>query len=185
MDPTAAVSPGRLALGAEQALPALRTESGMAAALPPQWLRRARQQWFAANFAWQQWVVGYDAERQQGLFRWLGLGERVDAASVLRALVAAMALAMMPLALWWRRRPAAEPLPAGWEALRRRLEKRGIAAPRAQGPLERLKAARGLPRDDFNRLKALVDEYIELRYRRTVADGAREKRWLRRARRWK
>ncbi|WP_440217027.1 transglutaminase family protein [Chromobacterium piscinae] len=185
VDPTAAVSPGRLALGAEQTLPALRTESGMAAALPSQWLRRVRQQWFAANFVWQQWVVGYDAERQQGLFRWLGLGERVDSASVLRALAAGMALAMMPLALWWRGRPVEEPLPAGWEALRRRLEKRGVEAPRAQGPLERLKAARGLPRDDFNRLKALVDEYIGLRYRLTAADGAREKRWLRRARRWK
>lgn len=184
VDPTAAVAPGRLEQGAEQALPPLRLEGGVAG-LPPAWLRGIRQRWQAAGFAWQQWVVGYDADRQRGLFRLLGLGERVDAASVLRALVAGMALACLPLLSWWRRRPVVEPLPAGWEALRRRLEQKGVRVSRAQGPLERLKAARGLPRDDFRRLKALVDEYIELRYRGIEADAARERRWRKRVRRWK
>ncbi|AXE34418.1 DUF3488 and transglutaminase-like domain-containing protein [Chromobacterium phragmitis] len=185
VDPTAAVAPGRVERGAEQALPALRAESGVAATLPPQWLRRARQQWQAASFVWQQWVVGYDAERQRGLFRRLGLGERVDGGSVLRAFAVGLALAMAPLAWWWRRRAAGEPLPAGWALLRRRLARRGIEVSAAQGPLELLRASRSLPRSDYRRLRALVEEYVALRYRRSGEDEAGATRWQRRARRWK
>ncbi|OHX12986.1 transglutaminase [Chromobacterium sphagni] len=185
VDPTAAVAPGRLEQAAEQALPALRSDGGAAGVLPPQWLRRWRQQWTAANFAWQQWVVGYDASRQQGVFQRLGLGTRVDGGSVVRGLLIGMLLAVLPLMLWWRRRPAQAPMAAGWELIRQGLAKRSIAAGPALGPLELLKAARGLPRDDYRRLKRLVNEYIELRYRRQVADAGRERRWLRQARRWK
>lgn len=185
VDPTAAVSPGRLEQGAEQALPALRNEGAAGAVLPPRWLRYWRQQWLAADFAWQQWVVGYDANRQRGLFQRLGLGDGVDASSVLRGLFIGMTLAMLPLLAWWRRRPGLPPLAAGWAGLRQGLARRGIVVPASHGPLDMLKAAQGLPREDFLSLRVLLDEYIELRYRRSEADPAREKKWSRRARRWK
>ncbi|AUH49869.1 DUF3488 domain-containing protein [Chromobacterium sp. ATCC 53434] len=185
VDPTAAVSPGRLEQGAEQALPALRGDVGAAAILPPRWWRHARQQWQAVDFAWQQWVVGYDADRQQGLFQRLGLGGRVDAASVTRGLLIALLPALLPLMWWWRRRPGGPPLPEGWALLRQRLARRGVAVAPSQGPLELLKAARALPSDDYRRLKALVGEYIDLRYRAPQPDQVRARRWLRRARRWK
>ncbi|WP_158253657.1 transglutaminase family protein [Chromobacterium alticapitis] len=185
VDPTSAVSPGRLERGAEQSLPALRDEGAAGAVLPPRWLRGWRQQWQAADFAWQQWVVGYDANRQRGLFQRLGLGADVDSASVARGLLAGMPLALLPLFLWWRRRPRQPPLEDGWESLRRRLARRSVALAPSQGPLDLLKAARGLPRDDFKQLKWLVDEYVDLRYRRQQPDAAKERRWRRRARRWK
>lgn len=185
VDPTSVVSPNRLEQGAEQSLPALRGADFAGAALPPQWLRRWRQQWQAADFAWQQWVVGYDAARQRGLFRRLGLGDDVDGGSVVRGLIIGMALALLPLAWWWRRRPRQPPLAEGWMRLRQRVAQRGVAVSPALGPIELLKAAQGLPREDFARLQRLVKEYVELRYRQQQADAGRERRWLRQARRWK
>ncbi|KUM03661.1 transglutaminase-like domain-containing protein [Chromobacterium subtsugae] len=185
VDPTAAVSPARVEQAAEQALPGLSGGAGVSAILPPGWLRSWRLQWTAVNFAWQQWVVGYDASRQQGLFQRLGLGARVDAGSVARGVSAGMLLATLPLLLWWRRRPAQAPMAEGWRLIRAGLARRQIPTTAAQGPLEVLKAARGLPLDDYRGLKRLVDDYMALRYRRSEPDAAEERRWLRRARRWK
>ncbi|UTH72411.1 DUF3488 and transglutaminase-like domain-containing protein [Chromobacterium sp. IIBBL 290-4] len=185
VDPTAAVSPDRVEQGADQALPALRAEGVAGMALPPVWLRGLRNRWQAANFAWQQWVVGYDADRQKGLFRRLKLGDRVDGGSVLRGLLAGLLLSSLPILFWWRGRTRVEPLTQGWRALRNTLQKRGVIASPSMGPVEVLKAARGLPKDDYRRLQALIREYIELRYRCAEANPGKARDWMRRARRWK
>ncbi|RBJ63113.1 DUF3488 domain-containing protein, partial [Pseudomonas sp. MWU12-2534b] len=109
---------------------------------------------------------------QRGLFQRLGLGDDVDGGSVVRGLLIGMALAILPLAWWWRRRPRQPPLAEGWMRLRQRLAQRGVAVSPALGPIELLKAAQGLPRDDFARLQRLVKEYVELRYRQPQADAA-------------
>ncbi|KMN76810.1 hypothetical protein VK98_19845 [Chromobacterium sp. LK11] len=185
VDPTGAVAPLRLADGAEQSVPALR-ERGVAG-LPPAWLRDLRQNWQAAGFAWQQWVVGYDAARQRNVFQRLGLGESVSAASVLRALLVGVLLAALPLAWWWRRgRGREEPLTRGWRLLLAELRRRRIEAGPCDGPLELLRRAKpGLAEAEYRQLKALVQDYVALRYRAREVDAARQRDWLRRSRRFR
>jgi transglutaminase-like putative cysteine protease len=73
VDPTAAVSP-------------LRIERGMAAAVPEverpllertgfDWLRPARYAWDAMANTWNQWVLGYNPDRQTRFLTQLGLAE--------------------------------------------------------------------------------------------------------------
>ena len=185
VDPTSAVAPLRLADGAELSVPALR-EQGLAG-LPPAWLRNLRQIWQAAGFAWQQWVVGYDAARQQNLFQRLGLGESVSAGSVLRALLFGLALACLPLGWWWRRRGLNEdPMARGWRLLLAQLQRRRIAVGPCDGPLELLRSAKPrLAEAEYRRLKVLVHEYVALRYRARSAEAGRQREWLRRSRRFR
>lgn len=185
VDPTSAVAPLRLADGAEQSVPALR-ERGMAG-LPPAWLRNLRQNWQAAGFAWQQWVVGYDAARQRNVFQRLGLGESVSASSVLQALFVGVLLAGLPLAWWWRRgRGREEPMARGWRLLLAQLRRRRIEAGPCDGPLELLRRAKpDLAAAEYAQLKTLVSEYVALRYRSRAADAARQRDWLRRSRRFR
>src|SRR5690606_38244023 len=74
IDPTAAVSP-------------LRVESGIAAAIPaaeaapllgrggPEWLRQLRFTWDSVANTWNQWVLGYNPERQYYLLSRVGLDQ--------------------------------------------------------------------------------------------------------------
>lgn len=185
VDPTGAVAPLRLADGAEQAVPALK--EGGVTGLPPAWLRNLRQNWQAAGFAWQQWVVGYDAARQRNVFQRLGLGEGVSATSVLQALFVGVLLAGLPLAWWWRRgRGREEPMARGWRLLLEQLRRRRIEASSCDGPLELLRRAKpGLADAEYRQLKALVHDYVALRYRSRAVDAARHMDWLRRCRRFR
>ena len=139
----------------------------------------------AWSFRWQQWVVGYDADRQRQLFRRLGLGDEVSAPVVLRGLAVGMLLGMVPLLWWWRRRPVADPLASGWMAVRRRLRRAGIALAPSDGPQDVLGKAAGLAEADRIELEALTQHYIDWRYRSQPASAAEIRTWLRAVRRFR
>ena len=186
IDPTAAVSPERIERGVEQAVPAVRAAVPMLGGRPPAWMLALRQHWRAANFAWQQWVVGYDASRQRLLFRSLGLGQEVDVPAVLKGLLAGAMFMAMPFWWWWRRQPQREPLQLGWLLLGQRLRRVGVAVTPADTPAEVLRRATGLAAPDRERLTALLDAYAGLRYRtpgEVPPHAARH--WLREVRRYR
>ncbi|MTD32828.1 hypothetical protein [Paludibacterium denitrificans] len=74
VDATAAIAPNRVEQSIEQSV------AGAAETLPlthravPGWWLAARQNWQTAAFVWQQWVVGYDAQRQQSVYQRTGVG---------------------------------------------------------------------------------------------------------------
>ncbi|WP_240674163.1 transglutaminase TgpA family protein [Crenobacter cavernae] len=180
VDPTAAVSPERVEAGAAQILPAARASLPVVGAVAPDWLRGLEERWMAARFGWEQWVLGFDAERQRALFAGLGLGQGVNAASVLRGLLAGGALALLPLLWWaWRRRVQAPPLVRAWRRLQHKLAVAGIRVQDSDGPLEMRSRAKSLPDDDFRRVEALLKAYVALRYRSRDADPAAERAWCR------
>lgn len=180
VDPTAAVSPSRLAQGVAQSIPAMQVQLPLLGQAMPGWLLRAQQNWQAAGFAWQQWVVGYDAGKQRSLYRWLGLGDEVDSAAVLRALLFGGVLAALPLLLWWRRRPALAPLPAGRARLVRLLAVQGITILASDGPLDMLNKAARLPEADYRQLRQLLKEYAAMRYQQPASSTRQARLWLRR-----
>ncbi len=66
VDPTASVAPTRVERGLTAALPAVEVPAVLAGLHRP-WLREIRHAWEALNNGWNQWVLGYNLDRQQRL----------------------------------------------------------------------------------------------------------------------
>ncbi len=134
VDPTAAVAPSRIERGIDAALPAsdplpalLRIDSD--------WLRELRYRWEAANNRWNQWVLGYNPQRQRELLSRLGLADP-DWRRMTTALLAlgAAALAVVAIATL-RQRPRATPAQRAWQCVCARLKRLGVKREDWEGPL--------------------------------------------------
>lgn len=164
VDPTAAVA-------------AERIEAGLAAALPqgeplPFWLdpRHAlatplRQALDLFQDRWNRWVLGFDQEKQIGLFYGLGLGF-VSARKLALFLVASLALLLALYAVAAVRPRCARKDEASrlFAAFSRRLARRGVVRAPAEGPLafgER--AAERLP-EHAAAIRHFLALYLALRY---------------------
>jgi protein-glutamine gamma-glutamyltransferase len=64
VDPTAAVAPNRVERGLNAALPANERPAGLMT-LNTNWLMPLRQGWDLINNQWNQWVLGYNQDRQR------------------------------------------------------------------------------------------------------------------------
>lgn len=187
VDPTAAISPDRIEAGVEQAVPETRPV-GILGGEESAWMRNVRNQWQAAGFAWQQWVIGYDSSRQQRMFEKLGLGDRVGVKQVVIGLLVGVSLALLPLWIWYRRtRPRLPPLNAGWKLLQQRLLRAGMPVKLSDGPqeLEQHVSPRLLNERDVKALHALLKDYTELRYAAVDTDDKAARRWLARVKRFR
>ncbi|WP_424683907.1 transglutaminase TgpA family protein [Frateuria sp. YIM B11624] len=158
VDPTAAVRPERVSLGAAAAA---GDQLGWA---QTSWLASLRNRWDVVNHWWTQGVIGFDALRQRGLLTPFGIRETGTAMlGMLLAIGTSLFVAIgVGWALWRRERP--EPLRQALRRLEARLARAGITRRRSEGPQHYLRrAARALPvqRDELERL---MDRYLELRY---------------------
>lgn len=158
VDPTGAVRPQRISLGAAGAaggqLPWY--QSGV--------LQSMRNQWDIVNRWWNQSVIGFDALRQRGLLTPFGIRD-VDTGMLMKLLVISVAVfgtAGLFWALW--RRPEGDPALAAMRSLERKLAHAGVVRRRSEGPQHFLRrAARALP-GQRTELDHLMRCYIELRY---------------------
>lgn len=76
VDPTAAVSPDRIEVGMEAALPSSATNfAGIPFPKQITWLNSLRLNWDALNNRYNVWVLGYNMERQQKFLSGLGFGD--------------------------------------------------------------------------------------------------------------
>ncbi|HTV86567.1 MAG TPA: DUF3488 and transglutaminase-like domain-containing protein [Dyella sp.] len=158
IDPTAAVRPQRVSLGAASAAAGQMPwyQSGL--------LESMRNQWDIVNRMWNQGVIGFDALRQRGLLTPFGVRD-ADASMLTRLLAVGIALfgvVGLSWALW--RRPEGDPALAAMRALERKLARAGVARGRSEGPRNYLRRAiRALPGQRVE-LDQLMRCYIELRY---------------------
>lgn len=118
VDPTAAVAPERVFDTLADRQPG---RFGGFAGLAPvfdlgDWLRRG----------WNDWLLGFDAQRQQGLLAWVGV--RRLSPDTLIALFGALAAAAIAGMAWWLARGERErdPLLRAWHRLERRYRRRGL-----------------------------------------------------------
>jgi len=171
VDPTALAAPGRIESGLASALP-------YGEALPlfmrPQfsWLRELRYHWEAASNNWNQWVLGYNPERQRELLSRLGLGDFHW--SALAGLLSLSATVLMALLFAWavHKHRTTDPLDRAWDAFSVKLRALGLARHPAEGPLDfgqRIAAA--LP-SRAAELTQIVSTYAQLRYRPPADPGA-------------
>lgn len=134
VDPTAAVAPDRIERGVRAALPEgeplptlLTTDLG--------WLIEVRNQWEAMNNRWNQWVLGYNPDRQKELLDRLGLNNP-GWKTLVTALMVMMIALLLILAAWtFRPRRDQDQARVIWKKAIRRLEARGISCPPWETPL--------------------------------------------------
>ena len=158
VDPTAAVRPERVSLGAAAAA---GDQLGWAQS---GWLASMRNHWDVVNHWWTQGVIGFDALRQRGLLTPFGIRDTgTGMLGVLLAVGTALFVAIgVGWALWRRERP--EPLRQALRRLETRLARAGITRRRGEGPQHYLRrAARALP-TQRGELERLMNRYLDLRY---------------------
>ena len=158
VDPTAAVRPERVTLGATAAA------GDQLDWYRPDWLQQFRNRWDIVNRWWDQGVVAFDALRQRGLLTPFGV--RDTDTRTLGLLLAIGVSLFIALGLAWalHRRQPRDPLREALRALERKLARRGTARRVGEGPQHYLsRAARALPAQR-GQLMELMRQYLELCY---------------------
>jgi protein-glutamine gamma-glutamyltransferase len=166
VDPTAAVSPDRIEFGAGGMAVLDGRDRGPLGELA--WVNRLRLQWDDLNNRWNQFVLGYDRERQRELLEGFGFQD-AGYRTLVVLLVISLALVMGTLGLWlfWQARPARvrDPAVRLYLKLQRLLERRGVLPRRPdEGPRDY--AARAVATDPAlaRPVNAFIDAFVQYRY---------------------
>ncbi|HEX7341779.1 MAG TPA: DUF3488 and transglutaminase-like domain-containing protein [Rhodanobacteraceae bacterium] len=157
-DPTAAVRPSRVTLGAAAAA------GNSDVWYQRGWLQALRNHWDIVDHWWDQGVIGFNALRQRGLLTPFGVRQTSTtllllalAGSIIILMVLAGAFALVP-------RRHGNAMDAGMALLRQRLARVGVARRPSEGPVHFFaRAARTLPHES-QRLEALGEAWVRLRY---------------------
>jgi hypothetical protein len=160
-DPTAAVRPDRVDLGA------MAADGGSAKWYQHGWVKALRNHWDIVNHWWDQGVTGFDALRQHGLLTPFGI-RHLNTAWLLMALAASL-IVLMGLAAAFALIPRrhGDRLDAAMALLRQRLARAGVARRASEGPTHFFaRAARALPHERES-LLALGKAWVALRYAQT------------------
>jgi transglutaminase-like putative cysteine protease len=163
IDPTALAAPERIESGLAAALPAwenlpLMMRPGLT------WLRDLRHRWEALSNTWNQWVLGYNPDRQRELLERIGFA-RPDWRT-LGVLLGASAGALMLLLFAWAfvHHQRRDPLDRAWAAFCRKLARHGAARHPWEGPVDYGKRlAIAFPRHAAS-LHDIASRYARLRY---------------------
>lgn len=165
VDPTAAVRPDRVELGAGTAN---ASGSGW---FGREWALALRNRWDLVNRLWTQVVVQFDELSQRGLLRGVGI-EDADWRQLGIAFATCMSL-LAALGLWWamrRDRGNGDALDHAYERLCSRLARLGVERAPSEGPsdylrrvLQQLPQARAV-------VEPLFQHYMQLRYARSSSD---------------
>jgi transglutaminase-like putative cysteine protease len=160
-DPTAAVRPERVQLGAAAANAGHGGNDGL---FDMPWLRNLRDRWDVVNQWWNRGVIGFDALRQQGLLQPFGIA-RAEASELVAIFAVGCAL-LVAVALGWAlfQRREGDALDASMRRLQRKLARVGVVRRTGEGPKHFLaRAARALP-GQRNALERLGELYLRSRY---------------------
>lgn len=163
VDPTAAANP-------------IRIDSGLAASLPEgellplmmrpafEWLRDMRYQWEALSNAWNEWVLGYNPDRQRRLMESLGFKEPdwKTLGAIVGAGIATLLLGLFGWALLKER--SVDPLDRAWAAFCDKLARHALPRHPWEGPLDYAqRLTQSLPQQ-ANHIRHIASIYASLRY---------------------
>lgn len=128
-------------------------------------LRRAGFAWDAVNNRWNQWVVGFNDQRQMSLLENLGLGAWSDYALVVLLAVFSTVFAVVASLLLLRKKP--KPLPAAsryYLRFCRKMSRRGIPCVASEGAWSYAKRIQQQCPSLTQLVKDIADDYYQLRY---------------------
>ena len=181
VDPTAAIAPARVERGLSAALPDNAALPFMARN-PPQWLLNLRLNWDTLANRWNQWVLGYNTERQFAFLTRLGM-ESVTWQKMALNMIAGVGVLVALFALFmlrhlFKRQP--DKLQAAWLKLCRKLAKAELpraAHEGAQDYAARVAAARP---DLADAICEIAGRYSALRYEGQI-NKQQEQEFIRRS----
>ncbi|MGQ0749492.1 MAG: transglutaminase TgpA family protein [Betaproteobacteria bacterium] len=165
VDPTAAVSP-------------LRIQSGIAAAVSRNeplpllvrgdnpWLRQLQFSWDSLANQWNQWVLGYNPERQRWVLSRVGIDEatwRTLGISLVIA-TALIMLLLVPLMLRTLRAQTVDPAHRAYSRFCAKLSRKGMERRPAEGPLHYAARLSRLRPDLAAQVANITGLYVTLRY---------------------
>jgi len=161
VDPTAAAVPVRVEFGITAAAPAgqsllMRTNLS--------WLRGLRNNWEALTNQWNQWVLGYNPDRQREMLAWLGV-RQPNWETMTLMLFWSVAGVVLLTALWLLRGiRRGDAVQRTWLRFCDKLAREGLARARAEGPLDYAsRVARTLPASE-DAARAIAALYVDQRY---------------------
>ncbi|MGZ5084876.1 MAG: transglutaminase TgpA family protein [Usitatibacter sp.] len=166
VDPTGAVSPLRVEGGVNAALGPIGVLPTIVAADPLGVLSGIRNAWQAMNSRWDQWVVGYDTDRQRQFFRGLGFPS-IDWRTLGFWLMIAVFVVggAISLGLLVRDRPPRrEASLVAWNRFCAKLAAAGLARAPSEGPLAYLDRVRRARPAIAERAEDITRRYVEARY---------------------
>jgi transglutaminase-like putative cysteine protease len=162
VDPTAAAIPSRVESGISAAIPVDAAVPLLSVDLD--WVRTLRFNWEALNNYWNQWILGYDPDRQREMLSRLGM-RSPDWKQMTTWLFWALGLALAIVAFsMLRRTPATDPAQAQWQRFCRKLARRGVARRPAEGPLAYAARAAAAYPARAGDVASIRDLYLDLRY---------------------
>jgi transglutaminase-like putative cysteine protease len=161
VDPTAAAVPVRVELGITAAAPMgapLLMRSGL------NWLKSMRNEWEALTNQWNQWVLGYNPDRQREMLSRLGM-RQPSWETMTMTLLWSVGGVLLLVALWLlrgiRREDAVQ---RAWLRFCGKLARAGLARASTEGPLDYAgRVSRRLPASKAA-VHAIASLYVDLRY---------------------
>ena len=171
IDPTAAVAPNRVELGLDAALPASERRTGLMT-LDTNWLMPLRLSWDLLNNQWNQWVLGYNQERQRELLShlnpflstWQGMAWGLAAAG--SGLLLLMAVLVLPRLTKSKTDPASRI----YARFCLQLARCGIERGNAEGPADFAERAAAQRPELAEAIQEITRLYLALRYGHAKTD---------------
>ena len=163
VDPTAEAVPIRVNGGLAAAVP---RGAGLPLLMRPDltWLRALRNNWDALANRWNQWVLGYNPDRQRDMLAFFGV--RQPSWQTLAMLLFWSVASVLGLTALWllSRIKRADPVQGAWLAFCAKLARSGLPRAGSEGPLDyTARALRRFPARAAD-LRDISSLYVELRY---------------------
>ena len=181
IDPTAAIAPERVERNLSAALDD-NTALSFMSRNPPQWLRNLRLNLDTISNQWNQWVIGYNVERQFAYLSRLGM-KSLNWQQMAISMFLGLSLLIAVFALYMLRhlfRHKTDRTQGAWLRLCRKLSRAGLPRAPHEGPWDyamRIKEARPELGDAIEDIAA---RYISLRYGK-FSDPHAQREFIRRA----
>jgi hypothetical protein len=177
IDPTGVIAPARIQTGMSAAV-SNNAALPFMARNPPQWLRNLSLNWDALANQWNQWVLGYDNERQFAFLTRLGM-ESITWQKMAMNMAAGLGFLIALFSLFMLRhlyiRNKTDKVQAAWLRLCKKLARTGLPRAPHEGALDyadRIAIARP---ELAEPMRELAKHYSALRYGRIMGEqGQRE-----------
>ena len=167
IDPTAAVSPLRVESGVNAAFGPIGAMSSFIAADKLGVLSSIRFAWQLVNSQWDQWVVGYNVDRQKQFLSRLGMGTSIDWRSLAMWLVGGTFLVggLIAVGLLLRDLPKrGEASLVAWRRFCQKLAGIGLARASHEGPLDYLARVVQVRPELEGAASEITQRYVDARY---------------------